>query len=79
MVFSGTTAVGGRGRALAVYTGAGTEIGKIAQIIKKTEEKITPLNKQLNKLGIYISIAVVLISFLVLFLDLPKQWQDSSG
>ena len=42
MVFSGTSAVYGRGRAVVVGTGMQTEIGKIASMIQKAPPRTDP-------------------------------------
>ncbi|MCA1732763.1 MAG: HAD-IC family P-type ATPase, partial [Acidobacteria bacterium] len=51
MVFSGTTATSGRGRAVVVATGMKTEMGRIAGLLKRTESEETPLQKELALLG----------------------------
>jgi len=51
MVYSGTTIQLGRGRAVVVGTGVHTEFGKIAELLKSTEERKTPLQLALDKLG----------------------------
>ncbi|MCC6398652.1 MAG: HAD-IC family P-type ATPase, partial [Bacteroidetes bacterium] len=51
MVYSGTTVQHGRGRAVVVGTGVRTEFGKIAELLKRTEERKTPLQVALDKLG----------------------------
>ncbi len=61
MVFAGTNAVRGRGKAVVVYTGLNTEIGKIAKQIQLAEEKTTPLQKQLGILGKNITLAILLL------------------
>ena len=57
-VFMGTTIVAGSGEGIVTATGAGTEIGQIAKLIKETQEEQTPLQKKLSvfsrKLGIII-------------------------
>jgi len=43
MVYAGTIAVRGAGKAVVVATGRNTEIGKIADLVKDTEDDRTPL------------------------------------
>ena len=69
MLFAGTIAVRGRGKAVVISTGFNTQLGSIAKEIQVHENKTTPLQLKLNKLGIYISAAVILISVLVILLD----------
>ena len=71
MVFSGTTATYGRGIAVVVATGMQTEMGKIAGMLKDTPQQITPLQKELDRVGrrlalIVVAIAVVMIATIVL-------------
>lgn len=51
MVYAGTTATYGRGRAVVVATGMKTEFGKIAQMLQTVETGKTPLQENLDKLG----------------------------
>ena len=50
MVFGGTLVVQGRAKALVTKTGMNTEMGKIADIIQKTENVEVPLKKNIKKL-----------------------------
>ncbi len=65
MLFSGTLAVNGRCRAIVCRTGMQTELGKIASLIQKEPEKLTPLQKSLGKLGHALGIAVIVIAIAV--------------
>lgn len=51
MVFMGTTVSNGRALAVVTATGMKTEIGHIAEAIQNTGKEITPLQKNVNKLG----------------------------
>jgi P-type Ca2+ transporter type 2C len=51
MVFSGTTATYGRGKAVVTATGMHTELGNIAGLLSRTEEQTTPLQKELDRVG----------------------------
>jgi Ca2+-transporting ATPase len=62
MVFSGTTATYGRGKAIVVGTGMKTEMGRIAGLLKRTDPETTPLQKELDGLGRKLGIAVVVIA-----------------
>ncbi len=65
MVFSGTIAVSGHARAVVTATGTHTEFGRIATLLQETEERDTPLKKELDRLGKKLGIAVVAIAIVV--------------
>ncbi|KPU44053.1 calcium-transporting ATPase [Oxobacter pfennigii] len=50
-LYMGTIITGGRGKAQVVSTGMATEMGKIADMLQSVEEKQTPLQERLEKLG----------------------------
>jgi P-type Ca2+ transporter type 2C len=57
MVFRGTTIQGGHGLALVVATGAETEIGRIELLSRTIERPTTPLERQLERLGVELVVA----------------------
>jgi len=61
MVFCGTVAVYGRGKAVVVETGSGTEFGKIARMLKEVKEERTPLQVNLDSIGKYIAIGALIL------------------
>jgi P-type Ca2+ transporter type 2C len=65
MVFSGTAITSGRGKAVVISTGMQTEIGKIANLLDKTEDTQTPLQKKLASFGKWIGTATILISIII--------------
>ncbi len=65
MVFSGSFATYGRGTFLVTGTGMQTEIGKIAALLKSTEEKKTPLQISMDQFGRKLSIGILVICALV--------------
>ena len=71
MVFSGTAAAYGRGRAVITATGMQTEMGKIAGLLRQTKSEATPLQQELNRTGkllgvIVLVIAVVMVATILL-------------
>jgi P-type Ca2+ transporter type 2C len=74
MVFSGTAATYGRGRAVVVATGMRTEVGGIATLLEAADEERTPLQRELDRTGrvlgiVVVAIAVVMIATLLLVED----------
>ncbi len=70
MLFMGTVAVSGKGRALVTETGSATEIGKIAALVQQethVEREETPLQRRLEQLG-WTLLRLSLITILVVFL-----------
>ncbi len=65
MVFMGTAVDGGRGKAVIVETGMGTQLGKIAGLVQTETKQETPLQRQLDRLGRQIGIAVLLAAGLI--------------
>ena len=61
MVFSGTFVTYGRGSFLVTAIGMDTEMGKIAALLKSTEEKETPLQVSLDQFGKKLSIGILII------------------
>ena len=68
MVFLGTTAVTGHGKAIVIATGKKTEFGKIAQSLSEIKEPLTPLQKQVINLGKLITFIGFILAILLLIL-----------
>jgi P-type Ca2+ transporter type 2C len=62
MVFSGTAATYGHAKAVVVGTGMRTEIGRIAGLLKQTEDEATPLQLELDRTGRRLGVVVVAIA-----------------
>lgn len=60
MVFSGSFVTYGRGSYLVTSIGMGTEVGKIASLLKSTSEKKTPLQVNLDQFGQKLSIMILI-------------------
>ncbi len=79
MVYSGSFVTYGRGNFLVTGIGMETEVGKIAQLLKSTSEKKTPLQVNLDNFGKKLSIIIMvfcallfgIISFKVVMLEMP--------
>jgi P-type Ca2+ transporter type 2C len=66
MVFSGTAATYGRGRAVVTATGMHTEMGQIAGMLKHAPAEITPLQKELDRVGKLVGVAVIAIAVVMI-------------
>ncbi|MEW6544633.1 MAG: HAD-IC family P-type ATPase [Nitrospirota bacterium] len=68
LLFLGTSVTAGKGRALVVATGTGTELGRIASLLQKAPVEPTPLQKRLGQLGhflLFLSLGIVTVVFLL--------------
>ena len=72
MLFSGTSVVTGRAKAVVVATALKTELGKIADTINNTKEELSPLTIRVNKLSSQISILVIIVALLITVLLISK-------
>ena len=59
MLFSGTVATYGRGRAVVVATGMETEVGRIAGLLEAAEKEPTPLQQELDRTGKRLSVIML--------------------
>jgi Ca2+-transporting ATPase len=62
MLFSGTAATYGRGKAVVVATAMQSEMGRIAGMLKETRAEVTPLQKELDRVGKLLGLIVVVIA-----------------
>lgn len=62
MIFSGTAATYGRGIAVVTATGMQTEMGRIAGMLRETRQEPTPLQRELDRTGKVLGLAVVAIA-----------------
>ncbi|MGH2539973.1 MAG: cation-translocating P-type ATPase [Actinomycetota bacterium] len=65
MVFSGTAVTRGRGRAVVTATGMATEMGTIARLLEDTDEERTPLQREIDRIGRMLGVAVIIIAAVV--------------
>jgi magnesium-transporting ATPase (P-type) len=76
MVFGGTLITYGTARAVVTATGAGTELGQISDLLNRTTEIETPLTKALVSIGKILSIAIIIVAFVLLILG---TWRITSA
>ncbi len=72
MVYAGTSVTYGRGRALVVATGMRTEFGKIAQMLQTVETVRTPLQQNLDRIGVVLARAAFVVVALIVALGLLR-------
>ena len=61
MVFGGTIATYGRGRAVVVGTGMNTQFGRIARMLQSVESGKTPLQQNLDRVGRILALAALVV------------------
>lgn len=79
MMYSGSFATYGRAKMLVTATGMNTEIGKIAQLLKNTKEKKTPLQVSLDNFGKKLSFGIIGICILVFALAVMRGEEAQSA
>jgi P-type Ca2+ transporter type 2C len=72
MIWAGTAATYGRGRAVVAGTGMETEFGRIARMLESVEEGQTPLQQNLDRVGRLLALAGLAVVVLVMALGLMR-------
>lgn len=78
MVFSGTFVTGGQGKAVVTATGDHTEMGSIAEELKESSTKSTPLQEKLDKLARTITALGVLAAVLIFLYEIFKIYSNNA-
>jgi P-type Ca2+ transporter type 2A len=79
MLFSGTTVVTGRAKAVVVLTGSSTAIGDIHESITAQISEPTPLKQKLNDFGDSLAKVITVICILVWLINIPHFNDPSHG
>jgi P-type Ca2+ transporter type 2C len=66
MVFMGTGVTHGNGMAVVAFTGMNTEVGKIARLTTETKKALSPLEKELFRIGMFVGKIAFVISSILL-------------
>ena len=66
LLFSGTAATYGHGKAVVLTTGMATEMGRIATLLEQTEQERTPLQLELDRTGKMLGSVVIVIAVIVI-------------
>ena len=72
MIFSGSQITGGHGVAVVTAVGMESELGQIAGLMNKTEEKRTPLEISLEQFSGRLAIGILVVCVIVFWLDLYR-------
>lgn len=72
MVYSGSLVTAGRGMFVVTAVGMNTELGKIAGLINNAERKKTPLQRSLDKFSKQLSVAIPILSVIVMILYIVR-------
>ncbi len=72
MIYAGTAIASGRGHAVAVATGMQTEFGDIARMLQTIERGKTPLQRNLDRLGITLARIALVVVLLIVGLGLLR-------
>ncbi len=75
MVFMGSVISQGHGKAVVTDIGMQTEFGKIASMVQKEKNELTPLQKQLNQLSKILA-GIILFAITLLFLSAVLMGRD---
>lgn len=78
MLFAGTTALYGRGRALVTATGPAMEFGQVAELLAQVESPTTPLQRSLDRLGVWLARVIIAIVLVVVTIEMWRgaAWAD---
>lgn len=79
MLFSGTTVVTGRAKAVVALTGSSTAIGDIHESITAQISEPTPLKQKLNDFGDTLAKVITVICILVWLINIPNFNDPSHG
>ncbi|MCA1790820.1 MAG: cation-transporting P-type ATPase [Thioalkalivibrio sp.] len=74
MAFSGTLVARGQGRGVVVATGASTEIGRISGMLADVETLTTPLVRQMDRFGRWLTAVILAVAALILALGIG--WRE---
>ncbi len=73
MLYSGSTVVYGRGKAVVTGVGMDTEMGKIADALSQAEKEETPLQKKMGELSVFLTKLVIGICVVVFAVGIGRE------
>lgn len=72
LAFGGTLTTTGAGEGVVVATGQRTELGRISELLREAAEVATPLTRAISKVGTWLTVAVVVVSAVLLGIALAR-------
>ena len=72
MIYQGTSIVYGKCEAVVCLTGDDTEFGKIADSLKNTDDKMTPLQEKISSISKVLSLIIAVIILIMMIMGLIK-------
>ncbi|NLM96265.1 MAG: calcium-translocating P-type ATPase, SERCA-type, partial [Halanaerobiaceae bacterium] len=72
MLFMGTAITRGKCRAVVVATGMNTEMGRIAYLLEREENRLTPLQRRLKDLGRWLVSLSLIMTLLIVLIGILK-------
>lgn len=72
MLYAGTLVTTGAGTAVVTATGAGTELGRISEMLEQTTDLETPMTRALKTIGLWISVGIVAVAVLILVVGVTR-------
>jgi magnesium-transporting ATPase (P-type) len=79
MLHTGTIVTAGRGRALVVETGAGTELARISELVASADRLQTPLTRAIASFGRRISVVILGVALITFLLALAWGYEPIDG
>jgi len=76
MAYSNSNVTYGRGKGIVVNTGMNTEVGKIANMLANADETETPLKRNLNQLGKFLTYTILVIAVIMFFVGTVLNGRD---
>jgi Ca2+-transporting ATPase len=72
MLYMGTSAVRGSGKAVVVLTGMNTEFGRIAKMVQAIKAEKTPLEKKLDSFSKKVAVVVMILAAISIFIGIMR-------
>lgn len=76
MIFMGTNITHGTGKAIVTATGMETEMGRIAKLTTETKKDISPLEKEMLNIGVFVGKIALVISVILFIIGYFVQGQE---